>query len=388
MRKLIIAVAFVIAVVVAGAALMRNRRQQPTPVYEIARAKANHITVWNSTAQIREPVATLNFGERVDVLQKFADSVNVRTPTGVSGWVEEHDLISQDLWQQATALATRVEEMPIQASGRTRVPANLHLEPGRSAPMVVELSRDLPVQMLERRVIPLSRKSGDLGLRQPTATDSPHDPVTVAAPAKTPEATVASPGAAPSEEWWLIRAEVKDLGPVGGWTLGHFLALTAPAPLPDYSAAANMRLTAWFILNRVSDDNGGDKPQYLAAGLRSGEGGDYDFSLLRVYTWGTKRARYETAYVEDNLRGKLPIQVTPATSLGGDSQFRFTNAGPDGDTSYVYEMKQTTVRRVQGDLAPKKTRAKLSAQSHTKVRPKATSKSGNSRAKKKAHRAG
>jgi hypothetical protein len=169
--------------------------------------------------------------------------------------------------------------------------------------------------------------------------------------------------------------------------LGHFLALTAPVPLPDYSAAANMRLTAWFILNRVSDDNGGDKPQYLAAGLRSGEGADYDFSLLRVYTWGTKRARYETAYVEDNLQGKLPIQVTPARSLGGDSQFSFTNAGPEGDANYVYEMKQTTVRRVQGDLAPKKTRAKLSAQSHTGMRPKATSKSRNSRAKKKAHRA-
>jgi hypothetical protein len=379
MRKAIIAVTFLIAVLIA-AALWRHGHQQPEPVYEIARAKANHITVWNSTAQIREPVAMLNFGERVDVLQKYADQVNVKTPAGVSGWVDERELISQEVWQRATALMIQAGRMPIQASGRTRVPANLHLDPGRIAPMLVELSRDVPVQMLERRVVTPGSPGAPKNALQPSSV-TPSEIRDHAAPATTIAATVPT---SVTEEWWLIRTEVKDLGPAAGWTLGRFIALTAPDPLPDYSAAANMRLIAWFILNRVPDNNGGDKPQYLAAGLRPGEGGDYDFSLLRVYTWGTKRARYETAYVEDNLRGKLPIRVTPASSLGGDSEFRFTNAGADGNSEFVYQMKQTSVRRIQGGAQHKKPHARSGSKSHVRPHAKPRAKS---RAKKKSHAA-
>jgi hypothetical protein len=356
MRKAIIAVVFLAAVLIA-AVVWRHGHQQPAPAYEMARAKANHITVWNTTAQVREPVATLNFGERIDVLQKSAGEVQVRTPAGVSGWVDERDLIPQALWERATALGIQAAQMPVQASGRTRVPANLHLDAGRNAPMLVELSRDVPVQMLERRVLTLV---------------TPSSP---AVPGKMHESAPAM------EEWWLIRTEVKDLGPTAGWTLGRFIALTAPAPLPDYSTAANMRLTAWFVLNHVSDDNGGEKPQYLAAGLRPGEGADYDFSLLRVYTWGAKKQRYETAYVEDKLRGKLPIRVTPATSLGGDSEFRFENEGPAGNEEFVYQMRQTSVKRIQGGKLAKEPRS-ISA-----AKPRGKSRAG-SHPKKKSHVSG
>jgi hypothetical protein len=378
MRKAIIGTVLLAAVLIA-AMLWRHIKQQPAPVFEMARAKANHIAVWNSTAQVREPVAYLSFGERVDVLQRDATDTEVRTPSGVSGWVENSQLISQDLWQHATELSMRAGQMPMQASGRTRVPANLHLDAGRNEPMLVELSRDVPVQMLQRRTVTLEMST--TAKPGPSASASAKKHGAGGKPAKT---------SSDYEEWWLVHAEVKDIGPVAGWTLGRFIALNAPDPLPDYSTAANMRLVAWFILNRVSDDNGGEKPQYLAAGLRSGEGADYDFSLLRVYTWGNKQQRYETAYVEDNLRGKLPIRVTPATSIGGDSEFRFTNAGADGDTEFVYQMKQTSVRRIQGGPSKEKPgskyasksqaqrHAKLRAKPHTKGHPKTPSKTKSS----------
>ena len=54
---------------------------------------------------------------------------------------------------------------------------------------------------------------------------------------------------------------------------------------------------AWFVLNRVPDGSGGEAPQYLVAGARSGEGQACDFTLLRVYTWSTARMRYETAAI-------------------------------------------------------------------------------------------
>jgi len=109
-----------------------------------------------------------------------------------------------------------------------------------------------------------------------------------------------------------------------------------------------MRLIAWFMLNRVPGDEGGDNPQYLTAGLKDSPGLVCDFNMLRVYTWGEKRRQYETAFVGSNLCGKLPIRVKPAAALGGDSEFYFVNVGEQDNEKFVYQMRQTSVRRVEG----------------------------------------
>lgn len=259
-RALLIVV--LIAVVVAVAFLWHPRR--PAPVYESAYAADGHISVFNSTAEVRASVATLNFGERVDILQREKDFVQVRTPGGAIGWVEPRQLISQEIWQRAADLTRKAGDMPVQAFGHTRVPSNLHLGPGREAPRLMELGRDVPVQMLERHAVEL--------------------------PAPATPAPASKPASPQTEEWWMIRTSVKDIGPVAGWTLARFIALDAPAPLPDYSTAAAMRLISWFTLNRVSDGNGGEKPQYLTAGLKSSTDPACDFNMLRVYTWGEKSA--------------------------------------------------------------------------------------------------
>ena len=92
-------------------------------------------------------------------------------------------------------------------------------------------------------------------------------------------------------------------------------------------ASANVRPIAWFELNRVASPSG-DKPQYLVAGTRSPEGQSCDFTVLRVYTWGQKRTRYETAFIENNLCGQMPIQLEKGPK--GEPEFRFrqfTSAG-------------------------------------------------------------
>ena len=81
-------------------------------------------------------------------------------------------------------------------------------------------------------------------------------------------------------------------------------------PVKDYASSADLHVVAWFELNRVPDGNGGEAPQYLVAGSRGGRGQACDFTMLRVYTWGTARKRYETAYVESDLCGRLPIRVS------------------------------------------------------------------------------
>jgi hypothetical protein len=101
-------------------------------------------------------------------------------------------------------------------------------------------------------------------------------------------------------------------------------------------------VVAWFELNRVLDGSGGEAPQYLVAGSRGGESQTCDFTMLRVYTWGAVRKRYETAYVESDLCGRLPIRVTGAPA---GPEFRFAQAGENA-AERIYTMHQTVVRRV------------------------------------------
>jgi hypothetical protein len=131
--------------------------------------------------------------------------------------------------------------------------------------------------------------------------------------------------------------------PIAGWVLARFIELDPPAPIPDYFNAAGIHVVAWVVLNTAPDPSG-PQPQYLVAGARGGEGQPCDFTLLRVYTWGASRQRYETAYVENNICGRMPIRVS-ATPAGAD--FRFADPAQDG-AERLYRMRQTSVRRVTG----------------------------------------
>jgi hypothetical protein len=130
--------------------------------------------------------------------------------------------------------------------------------------------------------------------------------------------------------------------PIAGWVLARFIELEPPPPIPDYFNAAGIRVTAWVVLNTALDPSG-PQPQYLVAGARGGEGQPCDFTLLRVYTWGASGQRYETAYVENNVCGRMPIRVSQSPA---GVEFRFADPSQDG-AERVYRMRQTTVRRVR-----------------------------------------
>jgi hypothetical protein len=189
------------------------------------------------------------------------------------------------------------------------------------------------------------------------------------------------PREAKKEDWFLIRGlatrppgetsartavppTTTDPGdqtiPIAGWVIARFLELDVPDPVREGASAANLRPIAWFELNRVADPSG-EKQQYLLAAARGPEGQACDFSVLRVYTWNRKKTRYETAFIENNLCGSLPIRVRQ--SAAGQPEFRFMNAD-DRKNPRVYLLMQTVVRRVrEGDQSGKappagKTRSK------------------------------
>src|SRR5262249_42735124 len=131
--------------------------------------------------------------------------------------------------------------------------------------------------------------------------------------------------------------------PIAGWVIARFLELNVPDPVREGASASNLRPIAWFELNRVEDPSG-EKQQYLLAAARGPEGQSCDFSVLRVYTWNRKKSRYETAFIENDLCGILPIRT--GKSAAGQPEFRFFNAD-DAKNQRVYRLMQTVVRRVR-----------------------------------------
>jgi hypothetical protein len=144
--------------------------------------------------------------------------------------------------------------------------------------------------------------------------------------------------------------------PIAGWVVARFIELDLPDPVREGASSTNIRSVAWFELNRVPDPTG-DKPQYLLAAARGPEGQPCDFTALRVYTWNAKRDRYETAFIENNLCGQLPIR----TGKGPKDEPEFRFHVMDGDKGErVYRLMQTVVRRIRepGETSGKRVTAK------------------------------
>jgi len=117
------------------------------------------------------------------------------------------------------------------------------------------------------------------------------------------------------------------------WFLGLLLCFGLPL----------LGQTLGDVSGRVTDPSGGDKPQYVVAGLHGGQSPECDFTALRVLTWGVARQRYETAYIENDLCGSLPLGVHQ-TANGAD--FRFAEVD-ESNAERIYRMQQTSVRRVR-----------------------------------------
>jgi hypothetical protein len=340
-KKLLIAVPL-LALVALAAWFFRPRHESLGEAY----VSEKSVTLLSSVAQVREQIGVLRYGDRVETLAKRNDFVKVRTSTGTVGWVDGRLLMDPALWHRCEQLLKRAESLPVQGSGRTKVATNLRVEPGRTSPRLYQFGRGVPVQILARASAEVVQTGDEKESSEPQGTKK--------------------------EDWFLIRGVASrpagettarsnvppaitqpgDQGvPIAGWVIARFLELDVPDAVREGANAANLRPIAWFELNHV-DDPSGSKAQYLLAAARGAEGQPCDFSVLRVYTWNGKKSRYETAFIENNLCGKLPIQMGKTAT--GQPEFRFVNAD-DPRHERTYRLMQTVVRRIrEGDAEPQR----------------------------------
>jgi hypothetical protein len=378
-RKLLIAIPLLCAVAVA-AWIFRPKHEALGEGYIGERS----VTLWSGVAQVREPLDALHYGDHVEIVARHNDSVKIRTSSGEVGWIDARSVMETALWQRSAKLLGEAQELPVQARGRTKVATNLRVQPGRTQPRLYQFGRGIPVEIVGRAVADVAQASDEKESAGDAAESKKEDskkeewlfvrglatrPPSEANP-RTPDTSTTQPGDRTS--------------PIAGWIIGRFVELDLPDAVRDGTASANVRPVAWFELNKVNDISGA-KPQYLVAGTRGADSQPCDFTNIRVYTWNARKTRYETAYIENNLCGMMPVRI--GTGPKGEPEFRFrsteanlparkaqaANAQASNNDERVYRLIQTVVRRIRedGSIALPKTKSKANNPAKAKKKPRA-----------------
>ena len=257
-------------------------------VLEVAYVSAPQAALRDQVAAIYNRVGNVKNGERVEVLDREKRFARVRTASGIEGWIEQRYLVDQKTFDALQKLTADNQNDPVQAPGVLRNETNLHVAPGRDTEHLYQLASGAKVAILKRATAE----------KQPGAAPS----------AKLPAKSAGKGSAGPVlEDWWLVR---DTLGRVG-WVLARMVDVDVPLDIAQY--AEGQRFVAFFVLNQVPDNDKGvqkEVPQYLCVLTDPHDGLPYDFDQVRVFTWNTRKHRYETAYREHALDGILPVTIT------------------------------------------------------------------------------
>lgn len=324
----------------------------------VASGKVEYAYVAAPEANLRDRVAavynktgSIHNGERVIVLERLQSKrfVKVRSPRNEEGWVQERFLASPQTFNQLEGLAAQYKDAPAQAVAVTRAPVNLHATPGRKTEHLYQLGENERVDLLLRQVVDrnapapvtMPQKAAKKDQKQIEREKEKQKEREAISDLPTDDQAEKPASAPVLEDWWLIRSSQKRVG----WVLGRILYVDVPIEIAQY--AEGQRIVAFFVLDNARDKDH-QVPEYLTLLTENKDGQPYDFTQARVFTWNTRRHRYETAFREHRLAGVLPVTV------GAENDTRiFILRLKDEQTGAIQERKYTftspMVRRVYAE---------------------------------------
>jgi hypothetical protein len=273
-------------------------------------------------------VAVVKHGERLEILQRHRLFLRVRTANGAEGWTDERQLLAASDMAALKDLSHRAWHMPTQGQAFSFREMTVHTLPSIHAPSFLTLPANEKVDVVahmrtERKdlartpLIPPTPKR--VRVPKPSQTrasryPTPPMPKPPGPPANWLELSKTDPGdedeppeetpepkVLPTDDWSLVRTASGQCG----WVLTRRLVMAIPDEVAQY--AEGKRIVSYFPLASVLD-GGQKKPFWLWTTAVSGPQ-PYDFNSFRVFIWSLHRHRYETAYIERNVRGFAPILV-------------------------------------------------------------------------------
>ena len=272
-------------------------------------------------------VATAKHGDRLDVLETRRRFVKVRTPAGVEGWTDLNLLLSDQQMSDLRQLADAARQLPSQGAATVYEPLNIHAEPFRQSPSFFQIPEGVAVEVIGHRVSShnappapkptvahrtsptkkkTSSKSSPFLLPLPTPPPVPPDLMELSRPsgAVAEEKPATLPETAPAfDDWALVRTRAGDVG----WALARMLVMSIPDEVAQY--AEGHRITSYLPLGTVTDKEKNETKQNWLWTTATFKQLPYEFDSFRVFVWSIKHHRYETAYIERNVKGYYPAEV-------------------------------------------------------------------------------
>ena len=289
-----------------------------------------------------DAVIAVHHGDRLRILQRRRRFVRVRTDKGAIGWTDLRLLISPEQMDGLRRLAADAAKLPSQGAATVYEPLNMHTEPSRSAPSFGRIMEKQRVDVIAHRVVPRNAKPSI------TAADvmfeKPAKPVARKAREKKKESSRIGPPPLPKgpglppdwlemshsalpapeapapppppekpvimDDWSLVRtADGK-----AGWSLTRNLDMAIPDEVAQY--AEGHRITSYFPLADIRD---GDQVKHFWLWTTLSQNSvPYEFDCFRVFVWSLRRHRYETAYIQRNVKGYYPVRTTKSENESGE----------------------------------------------------------------------
>jgi hypothetical protein len=367
------------AIVLAGCSRLHPGSHEM--VYVVAQQQYLHDRV----AAVSNRVGEVKNGQKLEVLEHGRRFLKVKTEKNEIGWLEQHAVIDEKTYDAFAQIVDQHKNDNVVASAVVRDDVFLHLTPGRNTERFYLLPANEKVQLLARASVAKAAPGAPVAVPKPATNPpaaaqgaKPAPPNASRTPAPPPVAAPTPSPAAPAvmEDWWLVR----DAQGRAGWLLAGRMDVDVPDEIAQY--AEGQRIIGAYVLTKVADQNTNqngqpvttEKPEYVTVLSPPKSALPFDFDQVRVFTWSTRRHRYETAFRLHPIAGFLPVKVTevrvppgPGVGAGGTvPQFSFLLGSPDNvkidpDTGTVsavaprtlnYQLIETTVKRVGPDMDP------------------------------------
>lgn len=343
--------------VISGFAFLGCGRFAPEPHKDYVYVSAKETFLRDRLAAVTNRVVDVQNGDRLEVVGRDRRFYQVKTDKGAVGWIDDHVVIDQKTYDQFAALDKDHALDPVVVTGVLRDDSYLHVAPGRKEEHFYLLPENAKLQLLMRASMEKPVVAQAVPVPEPAA--KPKEPAAKGKPKKRdPNAPPYVPEGPPMEDWWLVR------GPQGqtGWVLARMMDIDIPQEIGGL--AENQRYVAAYRLRTVDDPESkfpdGRAPEYVAVTNAWKDGLPYDFDQVRVFTWNTKKHRYEGAMRERDVEGYLPVTIGSGI-FGGQTEPTFSfKVATGGDVSIdpetgVEHSAQTTTEtyRLEGDLVKK-----------------------------------
>ncbi len=334
-------------------------------------------------ATIYSKTGTVHNADKVIALEHAKRWVRVRNAQGEEGWLQERNLVGQDVFNALQQLNKDHVADPAQVRGLLRNDLRLHVTPGRETDRLFMLKEGQKVELLARTSVPKNGLPAVKPASLPNATDQDSaddtkdedkefkgkdSPLSSGASAlkmsakptqaankvrskpvslnKKKEKVIEAPPPI-MEDWWLVR----DGQGHAGWVLGRMIDVDVPIEIGQY--AEGQRVVAFYPLTTVHDsETNKDQPYYLVLLTEPKDGLPFDYNQVRLFSWNVKRHRYETAYRDRNVSGFLPVSIGQEDfeKLGNEPTFTLRVRDEQGQTiQQKYRLEGVIVKRV---LAP------------------------------------